>query len=216
MTVTRSGAPAGEHPYPYAPPRPQFTPLAAGPLPARAPGATLGSLVVPDVRRSVADRRVLDRPLLERVIGGLRRIPRPDEDNGIFAAVAAEHYQAGPAAAGPGTAPGPVPGWPEGVARGLLIAGLWDAARWYSDMDGAACPDCDAEDGLCLLHARAHAKATEYEALHDFAAQAASDAEALARVLAQVPGADLGDLRSPGSPLDQLFAAALGTERSAG
>jgi hypothetical protein len=102
-------------------------------------------------------------------------------------------------------------GRPEGVIRGLLIAGLWDAARYYQGMDLESCGDCQAHGGLCDFHAPRHVKALAYEDMHDVAAAAPYDSVALhgVAVAIRTGNAELGDIAAPGSPLEPLLLAAL-------
>jgi hypothetical protein len=105
-------------------------------------------------------------------------------------------------------------GYPEGVVRGLLIAGLWDAARWYEDLDAESCPDCGADEGLCSWHAPRYVKTLEYQGLHDLVINEPSDAAALAAVAdsCRARTAEPGDLGSPGSPLAVILADVLAVE----
>lgn len=209
-------APEGEPaPAAVAPAVPRFTPHPGGPrLDVRKPGAALDTHVPRAAREA-------DPAVLRRTLAGLKRMPRPGEK--IFAAAAAEHYGTGPQPASapeepPAVpAPAPVPGWPEGVVRGLLIAGLWDACRWYGDMDGAGCGDCEALGGLCGFHAPKYARHWEYSDLHDFCTEAASDAAALTAVAASARAgkADPADLASPGSHLDLILAGVLAADGGA-
>lgn len=114
-------------------------------------------------------------------------------------------------------APAPVPGWQEGVVRGLLIAALWEACRWYGDMDGTGCPGCEALGGLCDWHAPKYERYWEYTDLHDFCVDAGWDAVALRAVADSVRAgkADVADLASRGSHLDLILAGVLGTDRGA-
>lgn len=110
-------------------------------------------------------------------------------------------------------APAPCTGYPEGVVRGLLIAALWNAARWYRDLDGTPCDDCGTETGwLCEAHIGYLASAMAYDELHDFAAAALTDTAALDRVTGacRAGTADVCDLGSPDSPLAVLLEASLG------
>lgn len=110
-----------------------------------------------------------------------------------------------------------VPGWPEGVVRGLLIAALWDATRWYGDMDGTGCGDCEVTGGLCEWHAAKYQKHWDYSDLHDFAVEAAADVTALSAVVASVRdgAADVADLAAPGSHLDLILTRALAADGGA-
>lgn len=103
--------------------------------------------------------------------------------------------------------------YPEGVVRGLLIAALWNAARWYRDLDGAPCDDCGADTGwLCEAHIGYLASAMAYDELHDFAVAALTDEAALDRVTGacRAGTADVCDLGSPDSPLAAVLETALG------
>ena len=184
---------------------PTFTAVEETPLASREPGATLNGYVPPAAfPASVA--------MLERTRDALRRIPGDGEQ--IFASAAAAHY--GTAAQAPVPA-GPVPPtpatavWPEGVIRGLLIAGVWSAARWYENLDFEGCDDCLLEEGLCSFHAPRAIKALQYEDLHDGIVNAPSDAAALhgTAIAIRVRDAVLGDIASPGSPLETLLLGAL-------
>jgi len=102
-------------------------------------------------------------------------------------------------------------GWPEGVIRGLLISGLWSAASYYKNLDFEWCEDCRLEHGTCSFHASRAVEALRYEEMHDVAASAPSDAAALygVAVAIRVGDAELGDIASPGSPLEVLLQDAL-------
>jgi hypothetical protein len=109
----------------------------------------------------------------------------------------------------------PFSGFAEGVVRGLLIGALWDAFRWYRDLDGSDCGDC-GEGWLCDAHIDYLALARTYETLHDFAVSALTDAAALEQVTGAVRAgggqprtANVGDPGSPGSPLAAVLEAAL-------
>lgn len=102
-------------------------------------------------------------------------------------------------------------GWPEGVARGLLIGALWDAVLWLGGLDYEGCEDCAAEDGPCRFHAPRRVRVLEYEALHDFTKVAKSDSSALYGVAVAIATGDaaLGDIAAPGSPLESLLLTKL-------
>ena len=105
--------------------------------------------------------------------------------------------------------------------RGLLIGALWDAVRWYGDLNGDDCANCDHPDEhtryACEEHRGHAAKAVGCEKLYDCVCAALSDTGALALVAAviQSGGIDLSDLAAPGSPLERILSAALGTDRGA-
>lgn len=109
----------------------------------------------------------------------------------------------------------PFAGFAEGVVQGMLISALWDAFRWYRDLDGSACEDC-GDGWLCDAHIDYLALARTYETLHDFAVSALTGAAALEQVTAAIRAgngqprtASIGDLGSPGSPLAAVLEAAL-------
>jgi hypothetical protein len=139
------------------------------------------------------------------IAGALPPVPViPDADK-IFAAMDAQ--RTGPQAVVTREPAAPGTGWPEGIVRGMLVSRLWDAAYWYEGLDPESCADCEAHGGLCGFHAPRCVKAFEYEELHDFAASAPSDTAALSEVAVAIRAgsADLGDIASPGSPLEGLL-----------
>ena len=145
-----------------------------------------------------------ERAFLERVADGLRDLD--------FSAL--DQAQAVPGLTY-AEAVGRKAGFAEGVVRGMLIAALWDAFRWYRDLDGEACDDC-GEGWLCDAHIDYLALARTYENLHDFAVSALTDAAALERVTGAITAGNgqprtpgISDLGSPGSPLAAVLESAI-------
>lgn len=184
-----------------AAPVPVFTPHApalTGPMPA---------LPAPDTAQE-------EHPL-RRLLAGLEELDftAVDEAKAVEGLTYADVIKSREAAPEPVPAVPPGAHYPEGVVRGLLISALWNAARWYRDLDGAPCDDCGTENGwLCEAHIGYLASAMAYEALHDFAAAALTDEAALERVTGAIRAgtADVCDLGSPGSPLAAVLESALG------
>jgi hypothetical protein len=93
----------------------------------------------------------------------------------------------------------------------MLLPGLWDAARWYGDLDPESCADCAAHGGLCDFHAPRCIKALEYEELHNYLVDSQSDAAALSGIAIAIRAgsAEIGDIAALGSPLESLLLAQL-------